>query len=319
MGRRRYRGRPDWAQGKEVLWEVLTGLGEEEPDVGFLKFIGKGLFYSVLYTEIELGGEPVDVVVRVPRSDVGDDQPGAARRAVAVREALLDRELPFEVARSFGCADSDHGLAVVDEWVSGRPLDEKLPQKLVDPVEVTAIAAAGCHGVEPDDFRELLPGFATRRAHAESVLELLEEEDSTVFADARQWVKKHLPPDTPSRLVHGDLLGQNILVHVDWQDPDDWSATVIDWDAAQMGDPAYDLAIVSRGHRKVFRDGQSLQQLVDAYNERAEEPVDIAHVRIYELWLKARLYLSEVEESGQSAHAEQLLTNLDAVLRRCRE
>ncbi|QDG52086.1 hypothetical protein FIV42_15445 [Persicimonas caeni] len=75
-------------------------------------------------------------------------------------------------------------------------------------------------------------------------------------------------------------------------------------------------AIVSRGRRKVFRDGQSLQQLVDAYNAHAGEPIDIAHVRIWELWLKAGWYLAELEENGPRAHAEQLFKDFCAVLRR---
>ena len=65
--RRRFRGRPDWAQGKEVLWEVLTELGEEGPDTGYLDFVGKGLFFSGLRTQVEVGGESMEVVVRVPR------------------------------------------------------------------------------------------------------------------------------------------------------------------------------------------------------------------------------------------------------------
>ena len=317
MGRKRFRGRPDWAQGKEVLWDVLTELGEDEPDIGFLEFIDTGLFFSGLYTEVELGGESTQVVVRVPRWDVGEEQPEAARREIAVRRKLADIDLPFAVPRPLGCADSDHGLAIVDQWVPGASLGKKTIQACVDPVEITAVVAAGCHAVDPEAFRPLLSGPATRRGHAESALGVLEKRDLPEFDDALQWAREHLPPTTPSRLLHGDLLGQNILITIDLRDRDHWSASVIDWHAVAIGDPAYDLAIVSRGHRKVFCDGQPLEQLVDTYNERADEAIDIAHVRIYELWLKARHYLAEYRDGGETAHTEQLLRNFRTLLRRC--
>ncbi len=43
-------------------------------------------------------------------------------------------------------------------------------------------------------------------------------------------MEEHLPPATPSTLVHGDLLGQNILLGLSKPD------AVIDWEYAQLGD-----------------------------------------------------------------------------------
>lgn len=101
-------------------------------------------------------------------------------------------------------------------------------------------------------------------------------------------------------------------------DLEEASISVVDWESVTLGDPAYDLAIVSRGHRRVFKtDGQRLPELVDAYNDRADAPVDIDHVRIWELWLKAKFFLETFEDEGMSAHAEQKMSNFEAVLRRC--
>lgn len=315
MARKKYSGRPDWAQAKDVLWDLLTRLGEASPEIGRLKFVGKGLHFRGLATEVQLAGEPVDVVVRVPVYDSKlEDQ--MVQQAVDVRRQLLDFELPFRVAEPLGTAPADHGLAVVDRWVPGASLGDKMIQEVFDAVGITATAAAGCHGVDPEPFRSILSGFSTRREHAESTLDVFEQDDSTEFRDAGQWVREHLPPPTPSRLLHGDLLGQNILVAFDGL-PENWNASVIDWIYAQMGDPAYDLAVVTRGTKKVFRTGESLEDLLIAYNERAAASLDIEHVRIWELWLKACFYLGEVQETGESDHARHLFNAFRNVLKRC--
>ena len=48
-------------------------------------------------------------------------------------------------------------------------------------------------------------------------------------------------------LLHGDLLPLNLL----WGRETD-ELGVVDWESARIGDPAYDLAIVTRGHAKPF-------------------------------------------------------------------
>ena len=71
---------------------------------------------------------------------------------------------------------------------------------------------------------------------------------------------EHLLAAEPATLVHGDLLGQNILLHPT-QPP-----TVIDWEFADLGDPAYDLAVVTRGKPKPFDMIKGLQRLLEAYS-----------------------------------------------------
>ena len=74
-------------------------------------------------------------------------------------------------------------------------------------------------------------------------------------------------------LLHGDLLPQNIL----W----DWERNhlgVVDWEFAKIGDAAYDLAIVTRGRRKLFGSPNGLQQLVTAYRRAGGMPIEPADV-----------------------------------------
>jgi aminoglycoside phosphotransferase (APT) family kinase protein len=73
--------------------------------------------------------------------------------------------------------------------------------------------------------------------------------------------------------------GQNILL-----DPFERPA-VIDWEYAQWGDPARDLAIVTRGVRQPFQIDGGLNRLLAAYRAYGGADVEVADVRFYELCL----------------------------------
>ncbi len=300
-----------------MIRAVLVDLGEGEQRLGRLTFVGKGLSFSAFEVTVMLEGEATQVVVRLPHLDEEEDSSETTRRSIAVRRELARSDLAFRIAEPLGTAQTEAGLASVERWLPGAPMCDAMIQSMFDPVEVTASVAAACHAIDPAPFRSILGGPKTRRDHAERELEVLWRNDVREFQDARAWSAEHLPPDTPARLLHGDLLGQNILVSSPEIGSRDWTASVIDWSEVQLGDPAYDLAIVSRGHRKVFREGQSLGRLVDAYNERAAEPVEIAHVRIFELALKANWYIEELHEEGTTDHSVTLLNEFRSVLKRC--
>lgn len=112
-------------------------------------------------------------------------------------------------------------------------------------------------------------------------------------------------------LLHGDLLGQNILLGLD--EPH----AFIDWEFAQRGDPAFDLAIVTRASRKPFQVAGGFEKLLDAYLDAGGQPLLAAHVRIHELCLLAAWYRDAVE--GTSSHLpEHELDHFCNVLRRTR-
>ena len=54
---------------------------------------------------------------------------------------------------------------------------------------------------------------------------------------------------------------------------------------ARVGDPAYDLAIVSRGDRKVLGVKDGLKALVKDYLEFGGQPISLTDVRVHELLL----------------------------------
>jgi aminoglycoside phosphotransferase (APT) family kinase protein len=83
--------------------------------------------------------------------------------------------------------------------------------------------------------------------------------------------------------LHGDLLGQNLLISLDPEK----QLGVIDWHEAHLGDPAYDLAVVTRGARKPFQAPGGLGRLLETYGSRSNRIVKPAQVHLFELGLHA--------------------------------
>jgi len=180
--------------------------------------------------------------------------------------------------------------------------------------EVTILGqlAAAIHAVDVTAWRSCPPGAATRRAHAEELMRVFDDLEGTETGPAQEWAVQHLPQDRAAVLVHGDLLGQNILMF-----PDEPPA-VIDWEFCRMGDPAFDLAIVTRGVRRPFQMARGLDRLLDAYAAAGGDPITRSEVHFYELCLAARWYREALQGRG-SEPPEQALAKLKGILRRAEE
>lgn len=77
------------------------------------------------------------------------------------------------------------------------------------PWEIVAEIAAAIHAVPGRDFADILPGSDTRADHARAALAVFDGLEPGEMRDAHSWALAHLPPNEPSALLHGDLLGQN--------------------------------------------------------------------------------------------------------------
>src|SRR5262249_23187799 len=157
--------------------------------------------------------------------------------------------LSIRVPRLLAAIPVTQGTALVQEMVYGFPLEMRAPRNsYCKPWEVIAQAAAACHQIDPGPLKNLLPHFPTCRDHAANALHVFEGLDIPEAPIALAWAQSNLPTERPACLLHGDLLGQNILL-----DPDTNVLGLIDWSNAIIGDPAWDLAITTRGVRQPFQ------------------------------------------------------------------
>jgi aminoglycoside phosphotransferase (APT) family kinase protein len=303
---------PSFAVALRVLESLTEARGARARDdaVGRMVSLGEGIHYRVFGATCLVEGRDVALVVRVPHRDTGRALTEAAVRERRLLEHLGRLELPIRVPRPVAEVPVSTGLAIVQEWIRGVPCELRAPVSGGRPWETVAEAAAAVHAVDPAPLREFLPD-ADVRSHARSAIDRLRELRIPEARDAAAWADAHLPPDGPGVLLHGDLLGQNLLLA-----PDE-SLGVIDWGMAGLGDPAYDLAIVTRGGRKPFQVEHGLERLLEAYERRAGRTLAPARVHLHELVLCAGFCREEAREHGATSPvATQARAKLRSVLER---
>ncbi len=278
-----------WARAKRALFHALEGRSDApaEIEIGWVKKIGEGLYRDVFMADVgPFDGGP-RLVALIPRHDAPADLGERVKREPALLEWLATLDLPIITPRWATVVFESEIPVLVREFLPGAPLDLRAGrQTRMRPWQVVAEVASSIHGInfsDIPDIQDLIPGYKTRRAHAiASVEEIAEIQGDPLTNDVFAWINNHLPPEEPARLLHGDLLGQNILI--DFFEPSQ-PVSVIDWEYSTIGDPAYDLAIVTRGSRRPFQLADGLDRVLGAYSEAGGAPITRADVHIYELCL----------------------------------
>jgi len=315
MARRR-RG-TGWLTAKSAMYQAMRLRCGDDADIeiGWVKKAGEGLYRDVYRAPVEavVRGDrlELDVAVLVPRWDAPRESDDGARREATLLNWLADQDLPFRVPGWAKAVEEERRTIFVREFLPGIPL-VMVSERRSDfaPWEVIGQVAAAVHAIPVDTSSPVVRDHETRRDHAESCLTEVEEiSDEPVAADAVAWIRAHLPPEDPAVLTHGDLLGQNVLFTFDGP------PAVIDWEYSLLGDPAYDLAVVTRGVKRPFKQRDGLALLLDAYNEDAECEIFPEDVRLYELYLFLNWYLESCK--GEGRHPPDVSRDrLRALLRR---
>lgn len=325
MTRRHYD--PDWREIRDEIERTLIEAGfpgSTQVDAK-ITAIGWGLSHDNYGFRIDTGGaeEVLEQEAYVYRKLKADHPYDSQKEGIAsvIREAqtlgiLNDVKLPFFVP-VFICLNLDSPpTGFIETWAPGLPLSETKGSPGHDDriLRLTAEIAAGVHQVPPDNLPDLRR-WDSRRAHVlheagEFPQALLET--YPVVRRAIEWVHDHLPPDEPTSLLHGDLLPQNIIWNFDDED-----VTLIDWEYACIGDPAYDLAIATRGARKPFGRGDGLKLSVEAYQEAGGRQITTQEVMNHELlmvigWLHetAQRYAAGNTEGHAPDYYEQQIESL---------
>lgn len=304
--------RTGWARAKRVLESVFARYGTVE--IGRVRKVGEGLSHKVFAAYVEVrpdaGGRSGAYAVYLP-SRWADPK----RRADPLREIqLLDRVAAetqaIRVPDVTAVVSTDGGDVVVRRYLEGIPLDLRAGrQPGVRPWEIVGQVAATIHGIDVTGVSELA-GYPTWREHA--LAEIAALGDIPELREAKEWALANVPPDEPSVLLHGDLLDQNILLH-----PSEPPA-IIDWEATMLGDPAYDLAIVTRGVRRPFQIERGLSRLLDAYAACAPRRITDEAVHLHELCLAGRWYREALEGASAREPEDQALRRVEQILRRAR-
>jgi aminoglycoside phosphotransferase (APT) family kinase protein len=309
----------DWARAKRLLHNAFVRrVGRTANfEIGWVEFLGDGLCRKAFIAEVSLRPDPEDLsdnyVVLLPRPDAerSFDERAWSEARLLTRLASLD--LPLRIPKVLGLLSDEGRPAIIETAIHGVPLDLRAGRQFgLMPWEVVAQAADAVHVLNGESLTPdwEMPGFGTRRDHALASLPILGGRPEPLLRDIHAWALENLPPAEPSVLLHGDLLGQNILLA-----PGE-TLGLIDWEWAQLGDPAYDLSIVTRGARRPFQVDGGLDRLLESYAARSSE-IKKEHVHLYELCMIARWYVESLRRDRERGHPpEHYLGQLSGAFRR---
>jgi aminoglycoside phosphotransferase (APT) family kinase protein len=196
------------------------------------------------------------------------------RQEAKTLRALRSLSLSFAVPELICLANDESGetVGLIESAVGGMPLSF-LPRwrEPEEQLKIIARVAAAVHALAKSEFTHL-DQHANSQAHVMANLKALPDSLFKEFpeaANAQEWILSQLPHDRASTVLHGDLLPQNLLFEL----RENGETAVVDWECARIGDPAYDLGIVTRGVRKPLGIPGGLQRLVQFYNEAAEHKI----------------------------------------------
>jgi aminoglycoside phosphotransferase (APT) family kinase protein len=177
-------------------------------------------------------------------------EPRLAAKETVVQAAVADAGVPTPSVRASGGPDDGLGRAyMVMDRAGGGPLLSGLdrlgalagaPARLWRMPEVLATVMARLHTVDPSEVRQRLQGLEGVAVTVTGMLESLRAWSSQIgridLAQAAGWLLDHERPTASPVICHGDLHPFNVLVDAAGR------VTVLDWSAALLGPPAYDVA-----------------------------------------------------------------------------
>src|SRR6478752_2542760 len=251
---------PSWVDAKDLLARTFRALSTPNTkiSIGRVTSVGRGLTRRQFAAAVELVPDPASLtdtyVVGLPL----EHQPDVAERIAgeaAVLELLAKQSLPFRVPRSVRCP-APHSSATIRTFIPGVELELRAGrQPGVHPWQIVGELAAAVHRLPFEALRGRVPTFATREDFARhQVTSLHRGRQQPDVAQAIGWAASRQAPTGAPTLIHDDLLGQNILL------VPGHAHALIDWEYCAIGDPAYDLAVVTRGARQPFQVARGVER-----------------------------------------------------------
>lgn len=302
-----------WSDAKNALEHTFRALSPPTTKIhlGRLTALGRGLTRRQFAATVELtpdrAGLSDTYVVGLPvETDASLEGRLAAEEAVL--DLLAQHAVPFRVPRPVRAPVLRLTTATIRTFVPGVELALRAGrQPGVCPWQIVGELAAAVHQVPLGSLHGRVPTFTGREDFAlHQVTSLDRGRHHPDVARAIAWVASREPPRGAPTLIHGDLLGQNILLA-----PGDAPA-LIDWEYCAIGDPAYDLAVVTRGVKRPFQIDRGMERLLEAYRSNGGAHVAASDVHFYELCLAAGWVCDELASKDNAAieHASQPLRSL---------
>jgi len=303
MSRRAPRYRYSYGYLRELIRRSLEGCSEFAGRVevdGKIERVPEGLWHENYWfwmRDLEASDAQSEIPYFLRLLDQREDwQKGSEPRDRMLREAKTlqtlvhcDFEHPTPEFVCFVHDGDSEPIGMIETALPGSSMQNFKDRKTLSRV---SRAAANVHRLALDKFFHL----PCERRSEDVKKQIAELEDPVVaeypiVEEVCQWLASQLDDDDRVCVLHGDLLPQNLLYYWPMDDSIEEQIAVIDWEMACLGDPAYDLAIVSRGNRKVLGVTEGLKVLLEEYLACGGQPITITDVRVHELllilhWLK---------------------------------
>ena len=317
----RRRSATDWHSLRQLIESSLSGqpgFGKHVRLEGNLQANYDGLCHDNYF--FTAGGQ--DLILRLAKRfrslrTVEESMERLPREAQTLRH-LANCRLPYPVPRLVCLTVDDRGrtIGLIESCVDGAPLSRfEGGVNGRSRLEIIAGVAAAVHQLPKSEFAHL-PAYTDSESHVRADLDALFRplfDKWPVAAVARDWITAHLA-NRPATVLHGDLLPQNLL----WDFYNEGRISVIDWESARIGDPAYDLAIVTRGAKQPLQESGGVQRLLAVYNEATGAALPTNAVHIHELLMQLR-WLDDaaqaeaagtLEGHGPEQHAQKIRSML---------
>lgn len=298
---------PGWKIARLAL-DCLLRLKVGNPqnyDIGWVEKPREGLSREVYEVEVTIGSETHSLAISLPLDRDGTDIEIGSRmiKECEIFDIIGKKSRSFVVPQPFGMIWENGSLVSVRGFVHGYQIaDDKNKSIFNRHWEIIAQVAANIHRLPTTKLPSNITRYSSRQEQAISMLNLYKSFDAVEIQDALQWITENLPAQDEPVLVHGDLLGQNIYSsYSPFINRDDNAVTskihVLDWEYAVIGDPAYDLAIVSRGSKRPFGLLKGLDRFLEAYLEAGGKEISKKDVQVYELLLCLGWYQQSLDRS----------------------
>ena len=255
-----------------------------------LQLLGHGMHRVAFRIDLHVRPDPGNLsgqhVILYPYMEESKAIQSRLRQEVEALSLLAQVNPIFRFPKLIDWVEIGDSVVMYERFVEGVPLDLRVGRCLVGhPWEVVGEIAARVHDLKEVGLK--LNGFKTRREQALHDVDILKDLGESTFKRAYDWCLDHLPDEgTPTTLLHGDLSGQNILVH-----PQGLIApALIDWTFAIQGDPAHEMAIVTQGERRPFGVDYGHERLLEAYLDAGGVHIKLHEIYLYELCLFGRRF-----------------------------